>query len=286
MSQERISLSNLQANASNQPAPGDVDYSPPAALAPLPSKGLVYPLEHPFHGVDEVEIRAMTTKDEDILSSRALLKTNKAIDTLIRSCLQNRSVDPMQLLVGDRNAILVMIRVSGYGNEYKPEVECPHCEVKGRLEPPFNLLEMNIKPLGAEPLQPGVNAFRYTLPVSKKEVAFKLLTGADERELSNILEQQRKSASRSLTVEATVTTRLWMHVLQIGAETDRNKLLRIIQNLSPRDSRALRKYIADIEPTMEMGSKTFTCPACGESAEVDVPMTVDFFWPSDETVSV
>jgi hypothetical protein len=275
---ERISLSNQPAAPSQ---PGDADYAPPSELVPLPSKGKVYPQDTVFHGAEAVEIRPMTTRDEDILSSRALLKQGRAIDALIKSCLVQRAVvDPSHLLTGDRNAILVAIRITGYGSEYKPEVECPRCDEKSKPQPPFDLSQMAIKPLGADPISPGVNAFRFSLPVSRKEVVFKLLTGADERELSQILEQQKKKGGGPLGVEAVVTTRLWMQITKIGDEDDRNKLMKVIHGLPPRDSRALRKYIEEISPGIDM-NQLFTCPACGESAEVDVPMTVEFFWPTD-----
>lgn len=278
MSEQRISLATQQTSS---PQPGDNDYVPPSELVPLPSKGRTYPVESVFHGVEFVEIRPMTTRDEDILSSRALLKQGKAIDAILKSCLIQRAlVEPSHLLVGDRNAILVAIRITGYGAEYKPEVECPKCEERSKPQPPFNLSQMAIKPLGAEPMSPGLNAFKYSLPVSGKEVVFKLLTGADERELSQILEQQKKKGGGPMGIEAGVTTRLWMHLLQIGNETDRNKLMKMIQGMSPRDARSLRKYISEVEPGIEMNQQ-FICPACGESAEVDVPMTTEFFWPSD-----
>jgi hypothetical protein len=275
---ERISLANTPAAPAQ---PGDADYSPPSELVPLPSKGKVYSTDSVFHDVESVEIRPMTTRDEDILSSRALLKQGKAIDALLKSCLIQRAlVDPSQLLIGDRNAVLVAVRITGYGAEYKPEVECPKCDEKSRPQPPFDLAQMSIKPLGAEPITVGVNAFKFTLPLSKRDVVFKLLTGADERELSQILEQQKKKGSGPLGVEAIVTTRLWMHIVKIGEEEDRNKLMKVIHGLSPRDSRALRKHIEEISPGIDMNQK-FVCPACGEESEVDAPMSVEFFWPTE-----
>lgn len=132
--------------------------------------------------------------------------------------------------------------------------------------------------MGADPIAPGVNAFKFMLPVSKKEVVFKLFTGADERTLSNDLEQMKKKGQSS--VEPAISHRLWMHILQLGEETDKSKLMRQIQLMSPRDSRALRKYIGDIEPGLNMSGR-FDCKSCGESSDIDIPMTVDFFWPQE-----
>ncbi len=157
-------------------------------------------------------------------------------------------------------------------------VECSKCEEKSRPEPGFDLSRLELKPLGAEPIALGVNAFKFTLPISKKEVVFKLFTGADERTLSNDLEQMKKKGQSA--VEPAISHRLWMHILQLGEETDRAKLMRQIQLMTPRDSRALRKYIADIEPGLNM-TGTFDCKSCGETTDVDIPMSVDFFWPQE-----
>lgn len=276
--EQRVSLEN-QPLPSQGPPPQPQPYVPPTDSVTLPSRGILYPLDSPFHGIEEVDIRSMTAREEDILSSPALLKSGRAISTLLRSCLVQTAVDPDSLLVGDRNALLVAIRITGYGRAYDPEVECPRCETRGKPEPAFDLAKMEIKRLGAQPIEAGTNAFSYRLPVSGLDVVFRLLTGADERELSNIIERQRK-ASGPLGIDPSVTSRLWMHCISIGGETDRNKLMGIIRNLSPRDSRALRKHIADIEPGIRM-QQAFSCRACGEESEVDVPMTVSFFWPSD-----
>ncbi len=107
---EQVSL--LPESNQTQKQPGDAGYVPPAELAPLPSRGVLYPVDSALHGLECVEIKAMTTRDEDILTSRALLKQGKAIDALLQSCLLNKSFNSSFLLSGDRNAILVAIRIT------------------------------------------------------------------------------------------------------------------------------------------------------------------------------
>lgn len=278
---EKVSLGNVQLDQPIQqqqsaPQPGELGYVPPVDTVPLPSKGKVYPVDSAFSERDTIEIRSMTAKDEDILTSRALLKQGKAISTLLRSCIVNKAVDVEQLLVGDRNAILVAIRITGYGSEYDVTVDCPACEEKVRHK--FELGKLEIKPLGAEPLQAGTNAFGFVLPVSKKPVVFKLFTGADERELSQTQEKLKK-ALNGVGQENAVTSRLFAQILSLGQETDRNKLNQIVRNLPAMDSRKLREYIDEISPGIKMEQEV-TCPKCGEQSEVDVPLGTEFFWPS------
>ena len=273
MSEEKVSLNEFQ-QASPTPQPGEAGYQPPAAVVPLPSLGKVYPQSSPLAGAETLQVRAMTARDEDILTSRGLLKSGKALDTLLKSCIVDKAVDVDGMLSGDRNAALIAIRITGYGQQYKVKVTCPSCEAAVEYE--FDLATLPIKRLGAEPIQNGVNEFLYRLPLCKKDVTFKLLTGADERELSTLLERTKKSGSG---IDGLVTTRLLQQVISIGGERDRAKLSGIIRNLPARDSRDIRKYADQISPGVEM-KQVFTCSQCNEESEVDVPMGTEFFWPA------
>ena len=82
----------------------------------------------PWHACETVDIKAMTAREEDILTSRAFIKKGTVITELIRSCLVDKRIDPNSLLSGDRNALMVAIRVTGYGVEYSTEVTCPVCD--------------------------------------------------------------------------------------------------------------------------------------------------------------
>jgi predicted RNA-binding Zn-ribbon protein involved in translation (DUF1610 family) len=268
MPDEKVSLTNPG------PQPGEPNFVPPAAAVPLPSLGKVYSQGSSLAGKEVLEIKAMTAKEEDILTSRGLLRTGRALDSLLRSCILDRDVDVDQMIVGDRNAALVAIRITGYGQEYKVEIECPACGEKCKHE--FDLARLPVKRLGAEPRVPNSNEFVFRLSVSKAEVVFKLLTGADERELSLILERIKKISGG---LESAVTTRLTQQIISIGGETDRTKLAGMIRNLPARDSRDLRTYVDKISPGVDM-NQAFKCDSCGEESEVDVPMGTEFFWPS------
>ena len=104
-----------------------VTWDVPVLDVDLPSRGSVYPVESNLHGKEALEIRSMTAKEEDILTSRSLLKQGKAMTMLLQSCMLDKSIDPDEMLVGDRNSILVAIRMSGYGQGYACSVDCPLC---------------------------------------------------------------------------------------------------------------------------------------------------------------
>lgn len=246
----------------------------PSELVPLPSNGKVYPVDSTLHSAEVVEIRPMTAREEDILTSRALLKKGTVITELIRSCLVDRSINPNELLTGDRNALMVAIRITGYGPDYNTEIECGECNAK--MEHAFDLSSLPIKRLEIEPVSLGNNLFEFVLPYSKKRVKFRFLTGRDEEEISVMSEKQKKLGLNS---ESNVTTNLLHSIVSIEGIEDRSKIANFVKHMPARDSLALRNFIKDNEPGITMKQET-TCPSCGHSEEVSMPLGVNFLWPS------
>ncbi len=102
----------------------------PTDFVDLPSKGRYYPANHPLYNKDILEIKHMTAKEEDILTSKTLLKKGIAIDRVIANVIVDKSIDPNSLLVGDRNAIVIALRAASYGSRYETKVVCPSCQTK------------------------------------------------------------------------------------------------------------------------------------------------------------
>ena len=246
----------------------------PSALVPLPSRGLVYPQGSPLFRKEEVEIKGMTTQEEDILMSAARIKKGTVITELIRACLLDPSIQVNDLLSGDRNALMVAVRITGYGPEYTPQIECPKCEL--RQEFSIDLSSLEIKPLEIEPETPGVNLFSFMLPVSKKKVVFRFLTGREEEEIMALMENKKKKGLANSNV---VTTRLFFSIHSVDGITDRSTINKYVQAMSALDSLKLRHYIDQNEPGIDMKHE-FSCKSCGHSEVVAVPMGASFFWPN------
>lgn len=255
-------------------AKADFGLEVPHELVPLPSAGKVYPVDSSLHNRDVVEIKAMTTKEEDILTSRALLKKGTVISELIKSCLIDKSFNSLDLLSGDRNALMVAIRITGYGPEYNVEMECGECGAKAPRS--FNLGELPLKRLEVEPAIPGSNIFEFLLPMSKKTVRFKFMTGRDEEDMVALGDKQKKLGMGS---ESNITTSLLYSIISIDGTEDRAKIANFIKVMPARDSLALRNYMRDVEPGIIMKQEV-ECPACGHAEEVNMPMGVTFLWPS------
>lgn len=256
--------------------PADDEYSPPVSSVKLPSRGLVYPPESPLYRLDSVDIKAVTAKEENILSSAALIKKGVVLTELMRACITNRTIDPDQMLVGDRNAVLVAIRVSAYGPIYQARVTCPECGEE--CDNDFHLGKLSLKTLDVEPHGgPGNNEFEFKLPATGKTVRFKLMDAATVSKLDRDLEAVRKKTGR----DQGVTLRLLSQVTYLDGVTDPKNMHRAIEALPAGDARAWRIYMDKIAPGVDM-EQEFECTSCGKTSEVEIPIGTEFFWPSEE----
>jgi len=246
----------------------------PVDAVPLPSKGKVYHHGHPLCNAESVEYRAMTAREEDILMSQALIKRGTVITELIKSCLINKDIEVQSLLSGDRNALMIAIRASGYGNIYEPTYQCPNCEFKNELA--IDLNELPIKPLSIDPVSPNLNAFNFKLPSSKKTVTFKFLNGKEEEEIVADMETRKK---KGLLNSNLVTGRLLRSIIAIDGNENKSLVSKFVQYMPARDSLLLREYIDEHEPGVNM-KIDFKCQNCDHFEEMSLPMGATFFWPN------
>lgn len=255
---------------------GGFSFVIPTEFVELPSKGRFYPESHPLHNEDTIEIKQMTAKEEDLLTSRALLKKGIALDRVVQSLIVNKSINPDSLLVGDRNALMIAARISGYGNEYKTQVNCPSCDTAQSYS--FDLFDSNItdgvvsQELGVKEEEGGV--FSTVLPKTKFEVTFKLLNGSDERALLAQIENARKRNKE----ENTVTRQLRLITVAVNGDNSPAALNYFVDNVPSLDAQHLRTAYALATPNIDL-TQFFSCNECGFETELEVPLTADFFWP-------
>ena len=250
----------------------------PVENIPLPSKGKVYPPDHPLHMADTVQIRAMTAREEDILTSKALIKKGTVITELIRSCLIDKRIDPNDMILGDRNAVMVALRITGYGADYNIEVGCPSCGERSKQA--FNLAELPIKGLDNDPVATGANVFEAKMPKNKDTdpdlvIRYRHMTGHDEAEITQINERKKKQGFQA---DNLITTRYRQQITAVNDITDKTKIQMFIQKMPTRYSLALRKQMDANEPGVQM-RQHIQCPHCGEESEVSMPLGASFFWP-------
>ena len=251
----------------------------PTNFVELPSKGKYYPEGHPLHNEETIEIRHMTAKEEDILTSKALLKKGVALDRVIQNLIVDKGINADHLLTGDRNAIVIAARVAAYGADYETKVTCPACGVNQEYS--FNLVDAEThEGHAAEALEVVDNndgTFEVELPMTKVNVTFKLLTGVDEKRIINIA-TDRKNRAKNKGVENNVTTQLSSILVAVNGDRSIQAMRYLIDNMPSMDSRHLRFAHRTATPNVEL-AETFTCSDCDFTQEMEVPLTADFFWP-------
>ena len=243
------------------------DYKFPTEVVDLPSKGYFYVDGHPL-SKGKVEVKYMTAKEEDILTSQNLIQQGTVIDILLQSLIVDKTINVNDLLIGDKNAIMVAARILGYGKEYDFEYDGVEQNIDLTKLEPFNI--------DFSKFTKGKNEFSYKLPNSKRTLTFKLLSGRDE---SNIESEIKSLQKISKTQSPELTTRLKHIILSVDGNSDRSYVNSFVDNeFLSRDSLAFRNYLNDITPDIDMTADVVD--SSGREKTVVIPITLRFFWPS------
>jgi hypothetical protein len=248
----------------------------PTEFVELPTGGKYYPEGHPLHNQDSIEIRQMTAKEEDMLTSQTLLKKGVALERVLKSLIVDKRLKPDHLYVADKNALIIATRVSGYGSDYHTSVGCPACGESQKYL--FNLNNVQIyngedaAELGVVDNQDGT--FNLTLPKTQVNVKFRLLTGHDERLLVDGMEKDKKAKSH----ERTVTRQIAYMVLEVNGDPSPEAIGYFVDNIPALDARHLRLAYKAASPNIDL-TQNFACSDCGHEQDMEVPLNADFFWP-------
>ncbi len=270
--------------ASPSTAPKPLDFACPTEFVDLPSRGRFYPKEHPLHNKDSLEIRFMTAKDEDILTSKSLLKKGLAIDRFLQNIIVDKAIKVESLFVGDKNALVVAARVTGYGSTYDTKMSCPACgtsqdhgfDLNNSVvsEGGLDALKEKLPLIAEEVEQTENNTWLVECPTSKVLVELKLLTGANE----NWMIKSQAMKKKQKLPESALTDQLRQIIASVNGDTTPGSISRFINVMPAMDSRYLRGIYEDLMPNIDL-TQAFECHSCGYDQAVEVPFTTDFFWP-------
>jgi hypothetical protein len=254
----------------------------PFACVDLPSRGLVYEESNPLCGEKSLEILPMAAPQENILASPALVKNGTVLSVLLKSCLVNRAIDPTTLLLGDKVALLIAIRISAFGTQYRVQTSCPSCGKQ--FFHTFDLSKVKLNFLEVEPVQPNKNLFEVVLGEedAPTTIRFKFLTDADDAEISETIKQKKKVAEKNGYkddgIDTRITDELQKQIVSVNGNSDPIFVKKFIDRMSVLDSREFREYVGSISPGIEMEQEV-TCAACGETDDHMIAFTSEFFWP-------
>ena len=253
------------------------NYEFPTEIIDLPSKGKVYPQGHPL-SKGTIEIKYMTAKEEDILASQNLIRKGVVLDKLFESVVVEEGVQTGDILIGDKNAILLATRILGYGPQYDVEVNDPFTGEAQKVS--IDLSKIQIKEVD-DSLLNSDNKYEFELPIGKKKIIFKLLTHKDEKDIQAEIQAMQRLSKDKDGASAEVSTRLRYMIQDIDGNTDRGFINNFVKNnLLARDTRALRNYVAKISPDLDL-KFNFTSDITGDTEALDIPLGAGFFYPTE-----
>ena len=259
------------------------DYKFPTEIIDLPSGGLIYPKDNPL-STGKIELKYMTAKEEDILTTQSYIKDGSVLDRLFQSLIisngEGVSVKYVDLVAGDKNAIMVASRILGYGKDYEVEINDPTSDGAKQKET-IDLTQFENKEYdGSNQTELHTNEFSFTLPNSNRVITFMALTESKERKIKHQIEEAKKAGRkmRDLTSKD-LTIRLKNMILSVDGEYDLKTINHFVDNeLFAVDSKALRAYINEVVPDIDL-TYEFISEETGERREMLLPMDVGFFWP-------
>ena len=236
----------------------------PTEIIELPSKGLVYAEDNPLSS-GKIEMKYMTAKEEDILSNQSYIQKGVVLDKLLQSLIVSK-INYQDLIVGDKNAIMIAARILGYGKDYEFEYKGEKVTV--------DLSQLDNKPFDETSISQGQNEFTYTLPASGAVITYKLLTHKDEMAIEAELRGLKKINKNA---SPDVSTRLKYMIISVNGDSERKTVREFVDTyFLAQDARSFRKHVADQQPDINLTSQV---DLIGGVEDIDIPMTVNFFWP-------
>jgi hypothetical protein len=238
----------------------------PTEMVDLPSKGLLYPSTHPLSS-GKIEMKYMTAKEEDILTNQSFIAKGIVLDKLLEALIIDKTIKLDDLLVGDKNAILIASRVLGYGKDYDISYDGETHTV--------DLSKLENRKIDEKLFKGGVNEFEFILPTTNTKITFQLLTGILEKKIDAELKGLKK-INKNASPE--VSTRLKHIILSVDGETTPKNIREFVDNyFLAKDARALREYIIKIQPDIELLTEIEN--DSGEMISIDIPISLNFFFP-------
>ena len=256
----------------------------PTEFVELPSGGRYYADGHPLQGQETIEIKYMTAKDEDILTSRSLLKKGLAINRFLQNIIVDKRIKVDDLLIGDKNAMLTAARISGYGAEYVTSTTCPACQTTDQYE--FDLQQGAVTGYHTENCDHskfdnrvtdnGDGTFDILLPKSEVTVTTRMMTGRDESKLAESMKKKNKSSV--VGHDTSMTDQMRTYISAVNGSSQTAHIIGFVNAMPASDSRFLRATYQALMPNYDLRQQ-FVCDACGYEQDMEVPFTADFFWP-------
>lgn len=247
----------------------DKEFQVPTEEVALPSKGVFYTGQK-----STVKIKYLTAEEDNILFSTDLIKSGKVLDVLLDTAILDKDLRPEDMVSGDRNYLLIEIRKTGFGNDYKPgKMVCESCGQN--FDPTVDLSKL--KPRFIETMPDTNGEYEVELPITKISIKFRLLRGSDERKLTKLIESGQKKQG-GLKISRLITERYLLQIMEVNGNRDKTYINKFINAMPTRDSLFFREYNRQVEPGIDL-DYDFECTECGHLETKTVPINSKLFYP-------
>ena len=244
------------------------EYGYPSETIDLPSGGKLYPEGSPLRS-GKVDVKYMTAKEEDILTSTNLIQKGVVIDKLMESLIVTKGVKPNDLLIGDLNAVMIASRILAYGKDYPIQLICSVCGKK--ID---HTVDLSVLSTFTPTVEAVDGEYQVTLPTGVV-VTFRLLTRGDEKDIQTEVESLKKFNG---AVESESTTRLKYMITSVNGNRDKKMIREFAEAMIIRDVRAFREYVKQVSPDVNFELEV-GCTHCQNQIKARMPFGANFFWP-------
>ena len=268
----RLKVQDKGENAPVQNTNSLLNFVIPSEFIELPTKGKFYASDHPLHKAETVEMRYMTAKETDILTSKSLLKKGLAVDRMLESLFVDKNIKARELFTGDKNALILASRINGFGSEYEAQVTCMNCTETSKHS--FELSEIVSKSTSDNIKFSENGTFFIKLPKTEIEAECRLLTGEDEKDLVALADKKKKLK----LPDTTLTDQYKKIIVSLNGVSERSTVEEFVDIMPAQDAQHLKREYETARPDMDM-SYSYECERCDAQNVVDIPFSANFFWP-------
>lgn len=266
-----VPADNLQSAEEAPVISSQMEFIVPTEIVELPSQGLFYSEGHPLHGRSSVEIKHMTTKEEDILTNKSFIKNGTVIDRLLRSVIVEPKMNVNDMLVGDKNALVVACRKHGYGTDYTTRVACTSCGANQNHT--FDLDDIqNVD------YQSNLDYYDAKMDYENNTVILPIPRTKTKLEL-RILKETKDQIDKKQKNNKLISAQYKKIIQSVNGNSDPRYIQSYIDSMSALDSRYLRAAYSKIIPGVDFSCE-FECQECGAETRMEVPLNAEFFWPN------
>jgi len=231
----------------------------------LPSRGIHY-----NNKKKSVRIAYLTAADENILASPNLLAVKGVVNEILKRKVLDKDLPIDEIVEEDRQAILIFLRNTSFGSEYKLKLNDPKTDKEFTTNIDLSTLKLKDFDL----VEDSMGEYKYFLEVSGKEITFKFLTQKQEVEFQKLNDEWKDNDG----VVPAVTKKLEMLIKSIDGDRNIMGIYGFINDKMPiLDSQKFRKYVSDNKPGLDL-TRSVETPS-KETIQVKVGFGMEFFRP-------